>query len=683
MSVLEYVKSYKLELQKVAHTVRALSMDAILKAKSGHTGVPLGCAEMGTLLYFAVMNHCPENSSWVNRDRFILSAGHGSMLQYSLLHLAGYNVSLEDLKSFRQLGSVAAGHPEQGHTDGVEMTTGPLGQGLASSTGFALAERMLAGRFGDIMNHRTFVIAGDGCMMEGVTAESCSLAGTLKLNKLIALYDDNKITIDGKTDITFTENVALRYESYGWNVLHADGNNLESLAKAMDNALKNATLPQNTTGPTLIVCKTIPGKGSPKWEGQHKIHGNPMSSEDVLEAKKHLGCPEEAFVVPHDVASFIQESKKKWIENWRNWEKSLEEAKAQFSEAKMQEWEHCFEVSAIMPHIPQDLKTMATRQSGGEALKLFASHDLSLVGGSADLAGSTLTTLPNTSFISSQNFEGRNIHFGIREHAMGSICNGISAHGGFRPYCATFAVFSDYMKAAVRMSALMKQPVTYIFTHDSIGVGEDGPTHQPIEHLSGFRAMPQVQTIRPADAFETFLAWELAYNTKDKPTCLFLSRQDAINLDTLYLRDPSIVQKDFVKGGYVLKSFEGLKNAHSVVIVASGTEVGLACEVAKNLQGQKKTFKGKEAVVDVQIVSCPMPQVLATYKEDLNQMIPADAFHVVIEAGASWGWGQIVHRDACFITMETFGASAPLPHLLENFGFTPTKVIEKIAQIFS
>jgi transketolase len=690
---LKFVSENKKDLENVALAVRLLGMDAVLKAKSGHVGLPLGGAEMGTLLYFVVMNHNPKNPNFIDRDRFILSAGHGSMLQYSLLHLAGYHLSKEEIIQFRQLGSKTPGHPEYGHTSGVECTTGPLGQGISHAVGMALAERMLAARFNEnnknIIDHRTFVIAGDGCLMEGVTSEASSFAGHLKLNRLITLYDANNITIDGTIDISFSENVEKRYESYGWNVLHADGNDFTSLAKAMDKSYENSNMPNGETGPTIIICKGIPGKGSPKWEGKPKIHGNPMSSEDVIDAKKHLGIENtEPFYIPDYCLESAQKLIKLRNEKFNNWETLFNEIKSKWenlNSEKLKLWNEHFhnkiEVNFEQGSWNNAKGKMATRVASGNALCELAALNPTLVGGSADLSGSNLTTLPNTSFINAKDFSGRNIHFGVREHGMAAICNGITLHGGFQAYCATFAVFSDYMRPAIRLAALMKIPTLFILTHDSYAVGEDGPTHQPIEHAASLRAVPDLQVFRPADALETFVAWEHAIQCKEKPTALLLTRQDLEDLDN-HLPHPRKIQdvKEFCsKGAYLLKEFADNNDSQKIVLIAAGSEVSLALQSAKKLENKSfETAYGKKVTLSVRVISSPSPQVLVDHPVTLNTLLPKELPIFAVEAGSPQSWGEIVGRNGSIFGMKTFGASAPAGALANHFGFVPEKFVSFI-----
>ena len=685
---MKFVSDHKKDLENIAVAVRLLGMDAVLKAKSGHVGLPLGGAEMGTLLYFAAMNHNPNNPHWIDRDRFVLSAGHGSMLQYALLHLSGYSLSKEEIIQFRQLGSSTAGHPEYGHTPGIECTTGPLGQGISHAVGMALAERMLASRFNEkdssLIDHRTFVIAGDGCLMEGVSSEACSFAGHHKLNRLITLYDANNITIDGTIDISFTENVAKRYESYGWNVLHADGNDFLSLAKAMEKAFENSNLPNGETGPTLIVCKGIPGKGSPKWEGKPKIHGNPMTAEDVIDAKKHLGIenttpfyiPDSLIESAHKLIHFRKEKYNKWEVSFKETEQKWQKSNSNKLELWKTHFNDQFVVSLKSESWALAKGKMATRVASGKALCELAAENPRLVGGSADLAGSNLTTLPNTSFINSKDFSGRNIHFGVREHGMAAICNGITLHGGFQAYCATFAVFSDYMRPAIRLAAIMKTPTLFILTHDSYAVGEDGPTHQPIEHAASLRAIPDLQVYRPADTLETCVAWENAVATYNKPTALLLTRQDLEDLDN-HLQAPrkmENVKEGLVKGAYMLKDFSDNEKSEKIVLIASGSEVSLALQTARELENKSlENASGNKVTLSIRVISSCAPQLLVENPVTLNNLLPKELPIIAIEAGSTQSWGEIVGRNGAIFGMKSFGASAPAQDLAKHFGFTPEK----------
>jgi transketolase len=691
MNLKHFVETYKTDLENVALAVRILGMDMVLKSKSGHVGLPLGGAEMGVLTYFALMNHNPQNPQWVDRDRFVLSAGHGSALQYALLHLAGYDVSVDDLKAFRQWGSTTPGHPEFGHTSGVECTTGPLGQGVAMATGMALCERMLAARLNDspshnaspLIDHRTYVLAGDGCLMEGVSAEASSLAGHLKLNRLILMYDANNITIDGTIDVAFGEDVAKRYEAYGFSIFHADGNSFESLAAALDQAYTRSQLPNGEAGPSLIVCRTLAGKGSPKWEGKPKIHGNPMSAEDVIDTKKHLGVENtEPFFIPEKCLISAQKLIKIRCEKEQKWNSQCQEQKHLWEKhhsPKRELWNALLEDSQNQGLSPEDFANaqgkMATRQASGKALAALAQLNPKLVGGSADLAGSNLTTLPNTSFVTSTNFEGRNIHFGVREHAMGAICNGITLHGGLQAYCATFLVFSDYMRPAIRLAALMKVPTLFIFTHDSYGVGEDGPTHQPIEHVDALRLIPQLNVFRPADTLETYAAWNKAA-LSTLPSALLFTRQDVSDLNTLTTpRSLPEFLIAFEKGAVLLKNFaQNSDHKKQIILTASGSEVEIVLKAALLLEAQGWENVHKEKThLTVRVVSCPCPQDVVKAPFVLNTLFPKDITTYALEATRGVYFAEIVGRSGAVFALHQFGASAPYTTLSQKLGFTEEK----------
>lgn len=669
---LDFVKKHHEQLKQIALGVRILSMDAVLHAKSGHCGLPLGGAEMGTFLYFACMNYNQKNLQWFDRDRFVLSAGHGSMLQYSLLHFAECGLSIDDIKAFRQLNSRTPGHPEYGHTPGVEYTTGPLGQGLAGAVGMAIAERMLAARVNTdhetVVDHRTYVIAGDGCLMEGVTSEACSLAGHLKLSKLIVLYDANNITIDGTVDIAFSENVAKRYEAYGWNVFCADGNDFLSLAQAMDDAHKISERPNGQGAPSLIICKTIVGKGSEKWAGKSKIHGNPMSLDDVNAAKKYLGVqdttpffvPQQCYQAAHELLA--HRVKKSQTSNQAAWDKFASQCPSNITLSES-DWSLA-------------RGKMATRVASGKILAKLAEKCPQLVGGSADLAGSTNTTIPNSSFITAHDFSGRNIHFGVREHAMAGICNGLTVHGGMRAYCSTFAVFSDYMRPAIRIAALMNIPTLFILTHDSFAVGEDGPTHQPVEHHAALRCIPDLNVYRPADAMETFAAWEYVMNHTG-PSCFLLTRQDVNDLNVTKIET---VRHAMDVGGYIVKDFsstqasdsirddnsvpaiESKNGAKKMIFMASGSEVDVVLKSAEMLEN---------ANLEIRVVSVPNINALISNPLEQSKLFSFDADIFVLDAGSRQNFAELLigHKGKIF-SLDRFGLSAPYGTLAQCFGFT-------------
>ncbi len=652
-------------LRNIANVVRGLSADAVEKANSGHPGLPIGCADIGALLYGEVLKYDPEKPDWPNRDRFVLSAGHGSMLLYSLLHLAGFNVSLDDLKNFRQLHSKTPGHPEYGYTEGVETTTGPLGQGFANAVGMAIAEEMLAARFNTaeekIVDHYTYTLMGDGCMMEGVVAEAASLAGHLGLGKLIAIYDDNEISIEGGTDLAFTENVGARFKAYNWHVVEdVDGHDFNALRKAIEEA-KSVT-----DKPSLIIARTRIAYGAPTKEGTADSHGAPLGKEEIRGLKENIGLPlDEEFYVSEEVKEFfvrrreeLKKVREEWEEKFEKWAKKNPELK--------EEWDNAFALK-----LPADFREkvmsmdiaspIASRASSGKVLNGIADLVEYLVGGSADLAPSTKTYLDKYGDIQKDNFAGRNFRFGIREHAMGSIVNGIMAHKGFRPFCATFLVFSDYMRPSIRMAALMKLPVIYVFTHDSFYVGEDGPTHQPIEHVEALRLIPGLKVLRPADAEETKAAWVKAMENTEGPTALILTRQN------LPLIGEGNVLEGVNKGAYVVKA-----NANpDVVMMASGSEVSLALDAAAILEGKGKGCR----VISVPERNDFIAQGAAYVKELTGDY---EQFKVVVEAGTASGWYRLLGKNYHVVSVETYGESGPADEVADYLGFTAEKVAAEI-----
>lgn len=649
------------------NTIRLLSAEGVEKAKSGHPGLPLGAAPMAYALWAKQMNHNPENPEWINRDRFVLSAGHGSILLYSLLHLFGYGLTVEDVKNFRQLGSKTPGHPEYGHTVGVETTTGPLGQGVANAVGMAMAEAYLANKFNkpgyEVINHYTYAITGDGCMMEGVSAEAASLAGTLELGKLILLYDSNNISIEGNTDIAFKEDVAKRYEAYGWQVLTVeDGNDIEQITKAI------GTAKEDKKRPSLIIVKTQIGYGSPK-QGTASVHGEPLGIENIHKTKEFLKWTySEDFHVPKEVRDHMETLKTKGKKEEENWNKLFEDYKNKYPELA-EEWDLWHSKK-----LPVDLlnneelwnfdKKMATRASSGAIINKLAKLVPNLIGGSADLAPSNKTYMKDKGNFSAEDRSGANLHYGVREHAMAAIANGIAVHGGLRNFVATFFVFSDYMKGAMRLSALMKLPVVYVLTHDSIGVGEDGPTHEPIEHLASLRSIPNFTVFRPADSKETAAGWIYALERKDGPTALVLSRQDL----PLYKES----SKEALKGAYILKNSE--KSQPDIILMASGSEVELIYEASKLL---------KEKGIDARVVSMPSWEIFEKQsKEYKESILPSNIRkRLAVEAASSFGWHKYVGFDGDIISIDTFGASAPGEILFKEFGFTVENVVEKALNI--
>lgn len=652
--------------QKVINTIRVLSAEAIEKANSGHPGLPLGAAPAAFTLFNEHLKHNPKNPDWINRDRFILSAGHGSMLLYSLLNLYGYGLKIEDLENFRQFDSLTPGHPEYMHTKGVEASTGPLGQGIAMGVGMAIAERHLAALFNKddnkLIDHMTYILCGDGCLQEGISNEASSLAGTLKLNKLVVLYDSNNITIEGDTEVAFTENVRARYEALGWNTLYVeDGNEIEAISKAIAEAKKS------TDKPTLIEIKTKIGFGATGKEGTAGAHGAPLGAESLAALRKNLTYEEEGFNVSQDVLDYMKEKCEELDKYEEDWFKQLEEYKAKykadydklmsFSDGEVSE-----EVLKAMTDI--ELKDDASRASSGKVLNKVSHVLENIIGGSADLGPSNKSVMNDEKYFSSECPEGRNIHFGVREHAMAAICNGILLHGGLRSYAATFLVFSDYMKPSIRLASLMNLPAIYILTHDSIGVGEDGPTHQPIEHLAMLRSIPNINVIRPADSREVIYAWQSALMSKETPTCLILSRQG------LKLLDNS--SEEALKGGYIVH--KEAKDAIDAIIIATGSEVALSIEAAKDLEAKGKSIR---------VVSMPSQEIFLNQdKEYIEKILPSNVKRrVSVEALSTMPWGKFVGLEGTTIGIDRFGSSAPGKVLFEKYGITKEHVEEEVSKL--
>lgn len=663
----------KLQVEQLAvNTIRTLAIDAIEKAKSGHPGMPMGMAPAGHVLWSKVMNHNPSNPAWFNRDRFVLSAGHGSMLLYSLLHLSGYDVSLEDLKQFRQWGSKTPGHPEFGHTPGVDATTGPLGQGIAMAVGMAMAEAHLSSIYNrenfPLINHYTYAICGDGDLMEGVSAEAASLAGHLQLGKLIAVYDSNNITLDGEANLSFSENVGQRFEAYGWQVLRVEEeNNLEAIEAALIEAKKDLTKP------TLIEIKTTLGFGSPNkgGKGGHGgTHGSPLGAEEVKLTKEFYGWPQEDFYIPEEVKELWQEVKNNGIQTNQQWDQLLNEYKLEYPElADRLEREIKGELPADWwSEVPVYEKgaSVSTRVASGQVLNALAKKVPNLIGGSADLESSTMTHMKDLGRFSPANYAGRNVYYGVREFAMGAIVNGMALHGGVKPFGSTFFVFSDYLRPAIRLSALMNLPVTYVFTHDSIFVGEDGPTHEPIEQLAALRGIPNVTVLRPADANETAAAWKYAIESQNGPVALVLTRQNlTVNIDA------ETASEEVGKGAYIVASSE--QEIPTVQLIATGSELTLALQVKENLE--------KEGITS-RVVSMPSWELFDQQsKEYQDYILPSDIkLNVAIELGSPQGWAQYVGRDGLVIGISTFGASAPGDIIAKEYGFTAESIIKKIKE---
>ena len=647
--------------QQTINAIRFLSADGVQKANSGHPGLPMGAAAMAYALWARQMRHNPADIKWKNRDRFVLSAGHGSMLIYSLLHLFGYGLPMEEIMQFRQWGSKTPGHPEYGHTPGVETTTGPLGQGFANAVGMALSETHLAAHFNrpdfPVVDHHTFALCGDGCMMEGISYEAASLAGTLKLGKLIVLYDSNDISIEGGTDIAFTEDVCKRFEAMGWHTQEVgDGNDADAIERAIDIAKGE------TNRPSLIRVRTVIGYGCPAKQGKACAHGEPLGEENLKEAKENLGWPNEYFYVPDEVYAHTAAVKERGKKAQAEWEALFDQYAKEYPELA-KEWKVWYSDKPVnllkdTQYWTYEDKAMASRSSSEVVLNRLSEKMPNLIGGSADLAPSTKTIMKGRGDFSAENREGANLHFGVREHAMAAIGNGMMLHGGLRPYVATFFVFSDYMKPAMRLSALMKLPMIYVLTHDSIGVGEDGPTHEPVEQLASLRSIPNMTVFRPADTRETAAGWCAAMTRKDSPTALVLSRQNLPPLPGTGV--------DALKGGYVLKNGE----KPQVILMASGSEVCIAMDAAGILEG-----KG----VRVRVVSMPSFELFEEQDDEYRESVLPDGVRVrlAIEAAVPFGWHKYVGIDGDVVGMEGFGASAPGDLLYEKFGFTAENVAKR------
>jgi len=655
--------------QLTVDTIRVLSAESIQKANSGHPGLPLGVAPMVYTLWANHMKHNPNNSKWQDRDRFVLSAGHGSMLEYSMLHLFGYGLTIDDLKNFRQLGSLTPGHPEYGHTNGVEITTGPLGQGIANAVGMAIAESHLAAKFNTsehaIVNHYTYAICGDGDNMEGISGEAASLAGTLGLSKLIVMYDSNNISIEGSTDISFTEDVGKRFDAYGWQVLYVeDGNDME----AISSALETAKLELNK--PSFIVVKTIIGFGCAKKQGTASAHGEPLGEANIIEMKKCMSWNLAPFTVPTEVAKHMEEVKLELAKEeviWNTLYAQYREKNPQLAK-EYEAWQNG-ELPIDLLKVNEMWKfegSAATRSSSGAIINILAKYVPNLMGGSADLAPSNKTYMKDKGDFSREDRNGSNLHFGVREHAMAAIANGIYVHGGLKPFVSTFFVFSDYMKGAMRLSALMNLPITYVLTHDSIAVGEDGPTHEPIEHLAALRALPNFNVFRPADSKETACGWYAAMTSKTTPTALILTRQNL----PLYAE----TSKESLKGAYVLKTYEDEGKNPDIILMASGSEVEFIYEGAKVLN--KKGIKAR-------VVSMPCLDLFEAQSKEYKEAILPSALRVrlAVEAASSFGWHKYVGLDGDIIAIDRFGASAPADALFKEFGFTTENVVDRALKL--
>ncbi len=655
-------------VRQMANCVRFLSIDAVDRANSGHPGMPMGMADVATVLFSEFLKFDAAQPKWLDRDRFVLSAGHGSMLLYSLFYLVGYqDISLNDLKNFRQLHSKTAGHPEFGEFVATETTTGPLGQGLANAVGMALAEKMLAARLGEnVINHKTYCIAGDGCLMEGISQEAISIAGHLGLNKLILLWDDNSISIDGNVSLTTSENMKMRFEACGWKVLQVDGHNVDEIRNALQAA-------QMADKPVMIACKTTIGFGSPNKAGSEKCHGSPLGAEETKKVREKLNWPHEAFFIPEELLTKWREVGKKSAQNFAKWQGDF---------AKLDEAKKADLARVLKGELPQDFAQkleefkqkifaekpkQATRKSSQISLEFLNAQLLELIGGSADLTESVLTKTSQLKPINKQDFSGRYIHYGIREHAMGALMNGISLHGGFIPYGGTFLVFSDYMKPAIRLAALMKQHLIYIFTHDSIGLGEDGPTHQPIEHLAMLRAIPNLNVFRPSSALETIACFEQALKHKSSPSAMVLTRQ---NVE--FLHEQYAANADFCnRGGYIISAeSDGKLDA---VILATGSEVMIAKATQEKLQAHK---------INARVVSMPCFELFEQQSTEYKTKILGEksVLKIAIEAALEQGWRRYIGSDGIFIGMNSFGASAKAEDLYKHFGITADAAVEQILE---
>ncbi len=655
--------------QQCINTIRVMSAEAIQKANSGHPGMPMGAAPMAFELWSEHMRHNPANPIWVDRDRFVLSAGHGSMLLYSLLHLFGYGLTIEDLKEFRQYGSKTPGHPEYGHTVGVETTTGPLGQGFANAVGMAMAEAILSSKFNmpghEIVNHYTYAISGDGCMMEGITSEAASLAGTLGLGKLIVFYDSNRISIEGCTDIAFIEDTGKRFDAYGWQVIEVeDGNDCAKISKAIKKAKKD------TKKPALIIVNTLIGYGCPPMHGKAEAHGAPLGDENILLMKEYLKWqPQKPFSVPDSVYEYMNQvtgnlatMEQEWNKKWEAYEKEHPQKAEEFKK-----WNSNWIPQGVFENDEYwafDKEPKATRNLSGEILNRIADKIPNIIGGSADLAPSNKTELKGKGHLKPYDFTGRNLHFGVREHAMSAIGNGIALHGGIRPYVATFFVFSDYMKAGMRLSALMNLPVVYVLTHDSIGVGEDGPTHQPVEQLAAIRSIPGFTVIRPCDAKETAAAWYSALKRKDGPTALVLTRQKLP-----YFKETG---RSALKGAYILVDTD--KQKPDVILIASGSEVQLVYDAARKL---------KQEDIHARVVSMPSWELFEEQPEDYkNSVMPDDVRErIAVEAGHSMGWHRYTGLDGAVVSIDSFGASGPNTKVFEEYGLTVDRIVKEVEKM--
>ena len=647
------------QMEQMANAIRFLSADAIEKSKSGHPGMPLGMADVATVLFSRFIKLAPEAPHWFDRDRFVLSAGHGSMLLYSLLYLLGYkDISLEDIKNFRQLGAKTAGHPEYGHLDGIDMTTGPLGQGISSAVGMAIAERFVAARFGDdLCSHYTYVINGDGCLMEGISEEAISLAGHLGLNKLIVFWDNNNITIDGSVDSASSTDQIARFKAHKWNTIEIDGHNHHQIAKAIEKA-------QKSDKPTLIACKTKIGFGAPTKQGTSKCHGAPLGADELAKMRQNLGWDYPAFEIPAEILQAWRAAGRRHAETYKSWVARAKEAGKDFNNfinnALPKDWDK--ELEELKKQAIAEKTKVATRKASQMCLEKIVPHIPEILGGSADLAASNLTKVAGMKDIVKGDFSGNNMAYGIREHAMAAIMNGMSLHGGVIPYGGTFFVFSDYMRPAMRLAALMGIRTIYVLTHDSIGVGEDGPTHQPVEHLASYRAMPNLFTFRPCDVVETAEAWQLALENEDAPSILALTRQGLPLLRT------SAAENLTARGGYVISDVaKGQKR--QATIIATGSEVSLAVAAQKKLA---------EEGIAAAVVSMPCCELFDRQDIKYQEEVLGNCPRIAVEAGSKFGWEKYVGLNGDIIGMDGFGASGPAEELYKFFGITEEEVVDAV-----
>ncbi len=661
------ISDKNMELQdKMAHAIRFLAIDAVQKANSGHPGMPMGMADVATVLFSKFLTFDVHNPNWANRDRFILSAGHGSMLLYALGYLLGYpKMTLQELQNFRQMGAITAGHPEYDPDIGIEMTTGPLGQGIASAVGFAIAERHLNARFGDdVMNHHTYVIASDGDLMEGISHEACSLAGHLKLDRLIVLYDSNAISIDGETDLSYSEDPVKRFQSYGWDVQEIDGHDHTAIEKAISQAKKTPT-------PSLVICRTTIGFGAPNKAGKSASHGSPLGEEEVKLTREALNWHHKAFEIPDEVLYAWRNTGKKSSKLFTQWQAQLKNnpQKALFEES------YAGRIPKNLENILIDLKKtliaekngLATRKSSGKALEVIIPIIETMMGGSADLTPSNNTHVNGMSDLNAGNYAGRYIRYGVREHAMAAIMNGMALHGGVIPYAGTFLQFSDYSRPAIRLAALMKKRVIHVMTHDSIGLGEDGPTHQPVEHLASLRAIPNLYVFRPADTVETIEAWQTALNMDDAPSVLALSRQNIADC-----RSIADEKNRVAKGGYVLR--ESANDHSDLTLIATGSEVALAIDVSRQLLDEGFSTR---------IISMPCRELFLEQSPEYRARILGQYPRIIIEAGVRMGWDRFMRAGDLFFGVPSFGESAPAKDVYAHFGLTREKIAEKVIDMLA